>query len=1477
MKSSFSPKHKRIKNLDVNRSFRNKKTLKKNNKFNLSQIYNRSSLKDLRRYRDQDEISILSNANLNIIKSLVNHANENTLNESSFAFINNNDEEKEKSTISLTKWKKSLCVLDESPIYARRKTKIQNKNNRNNFILNISDFSSENATSDMKNESIKPQNQIKHINSNNLKAKDKIKMKKKNLRVRRFSIEMNVHKFNIKNLEKKIDDDFQRSKSNEFLNKNLSKRLDNIADISKMNINKGLEMEKNNYKRFLSEIEIMKINEQMNNDINFFLLKKKITQLKKTIQNKNIKKDLCNIKQKKSNKSGNSTFNKSKVEEGNEINEHISNIKESNYSNDAQNLEKKTSNIKLNSSIHSKKYTNIKDKFRLLIRKKDLYDSIDDEENKEEEIDYYISPNSWYIKLFDCLLFLSSMIYFIFVPFFLSKNYFTLNENKIWKYIFFSIDIIYIIDIFINFFRAYQNFDENLVRRTKKIFFHYLKTWFLLDFIQAVPYFSLIIFFEKYNSDNNQFNYIFFGYDNINPRIYLTLLIKNIKLYKMFYYNSTLSYIYEILSRNEFFDDHGEFIILFLVTLIVLNMTTCLFIFLGINSDQGWILKLNIQDESYLYIYLVSLYFITVTITTVGYGDITGELFPEIIFQIFLLIIGTIAYSFAISYISNYIVKSNKKSMTFEKNFEILQEIKLHHPNMKNSLYNEVLRNLYNEQLYEKKDKHLLFDGLPYSLKNKLITEMYKSIIKNFVFFKNIDNSGFIVKVVTSLKPLISIKGDIIIQEGDYINEIFFVKKGVIGLNICIDLDDPKLSLKKFFGKNRIGKYNISYIKSSKSSESNLFNKINNNNDETQISESVNLEEIKVIDIREREHFGDALMFLNERCPLVAKVKTKTSELLILRKMEAIEIYTIYPNIWKRINKKSLYNMDQIYLKIEKKVLQLLDKYKINIDDYLNKKKTRSPKKSEDIKTKEKESKTNENVRKMKEKVSKFGEKVEKVKKDEEDKIEKDKEEINQEKIIEEKKEKSTEHNDSINYRNNHGGLDEKIENGQEDITFLKRNSTHKESNSNILEKKNSIFKNTLVLKNNLNDFSDDDGLNKNTNNIKDMKNNNIHKKSPFIKYKTISAEKLKEKKSIIDASKNNENSKKNSSIYPNAILSDNNTNNSNSNYSSIKFKLYKKSYTKNEKLLYNTFSNLTTTKEKSFQLNSSYDNINSISNNKYIKDIKLQSKIKKILLEECSIFKKKNSFLALPGNLIDTFRTPKSSKNNKYKNFMSSEIKKYEKNSSHSSNNKGKNTLSKSKTIKHSDHSEKSENDDGHKSDSFNMKFKNNKIVSSKLLPSKNVFDIRNLKTPIDIRKMKPKNIKKKLEKLDKQLNKISKNIKNSSKNINNPEEFYVNLFNNIIAKESRSLKSEEENNDNYNDYSNIINQFSGIKTKDNIYRKSSSAEENIDDSLLEYNNKNSNKNSNKNTNKNSNKISHNNNINIKTKRKAGFTNSKI
>ena len=98
-------------------------------------------------------------------------------------------------------------------------------------------------------------------------------------------------------------------------------------------------------------------------------------------------------------------------------------------------------------------------------------------------------------------------------------------------------------------------------------------------------------------------------------------------------------------------------------------------------------MRINIHDETYLNKYITSVYFILVTITTVGYGDISGNTYPEIVYQMFLLIIGTIAYSFVVSYISNYIIKINQKSMTFEKNVGILEEIRLNNPYLKDSLF----------------------------------------------------------------------------------------------------------------------------------------------------------------------------------------------------------------------------------------------------------------------------------------------------------------------------------------------------------------------------------------------------------------------------------------------------------------------------------------------------------------------------------------------------------------------------------------------------------------------------------------------------------------------------------------------------------------------------------------------------------------------------------------------------------------------
>ena len=1420
MKNSLKKNRIKMRSLDNKDVHRIKKGLKKNRKFNNTSIHTKSQLKRSKKNiintDKEDEISILSNANLNIIKILNNCANEDILNDSSFIYFNNDN-------ISLDKINK-----DNS------KNKFSKCNNiNNNKIVELNSNISELSHESLNNE------KQKILSSLDSKIKIKQKEKEKNnsfilyhkcnsnkeTRIKRgkdvtrkYSDNNTYYKFNsiedlsIKNIVKNNSNSnsFVYKKTSSFVNRinknNLNKSSNNLKKTSigssKFNIdlnltllNRSKEIKNKDMETtcigYLNEMEILKINENIQNDVNFIQLKKKISKLKKTIKMK--RKSKCLSKE-------NSDDNKEKN----------SNTKKSN-----KNINELAGKRNMNFSIE-KRIKDKKEKFRILEKRKSVYDSFDDEEYKEEEIDYYLPPDSWYIMLFDSLLFLSSLAYLIFFPFLLSKNYLIFENNKLCESIFITIDIIYIIDIIINFFRAYQNFDERLIRKTKKIIFHYLKTWFILDLIQAIPFFSIFkLLNDSYH--NNLFFYLINKYNLINQYLYLILLIKLIKLYKMLNDNSTINYFSEELSKSEIIDNNGNILINFFLIMCFLNLAACLFMFFGKNSYPSWIIKLNIQDKSYMYKHLSSLYFIIVTITTVGYGDITGGTLPEILFQLLLLIIGTIAYSFIISYISNYIIKKNKKSMTFEKNLEILHEIKIHHPSMSPSIYYEVLRNIYNEQYYERKDKHLLFDCLPYSLKNKLIMEMYKPIIKNFVFFKDNDNSDFVVKVVSSLKPLISIKGDILIEEGDYIKEIIFVKKGIIGLSILIDLEDPAYSLKKYGFGNEIGKFDIRYAKSKivnhqrKDAKINLedhtLNSLYNNKKKKKqkIKKKNNIEEIKIIEIRSNEHFGDALMFLNERCPLVAKVKTKSAEILILRKMEAIEIYSIYPNIWKRINKKSLFNLEQIHHKIRKKVIELSKKYKVHIKN--NKTIKRNKHSGKHNKTLDMQNKNQKDI-------------IETDKKENNHNIE-DKQNIIKDNILE-FNEKINDNNLSINM------------NSIDNVTFLKQKTTNKESLVSInipkicIENENKSPINNLFLGKTFNKINSNDQLIKcrttnDLNNQINIKPQSIESQNsnPDYKYKINLNNSQNEKKIMNDTLKQ-------STIYQNFNFSED-SNRINESINS-KNSIYQKvnnangnSLIKKEKIYYNAFINLIITKEKYFNLNSSYENINEISNNKYIKSSELQLKTKAFIKNECEKKRditKKDNFLKVPGT-TKCISSRKSFHKNNYGTIISEmQLGKNDLLGLEKLNNEPE-TFNKLMTI---GFQHRSNNEEGSLTDFSQNKFvlSTNKLFEVKKIENHStskMLDINRSGLMLSPKKRrKTEKVKRDTIILNKKLNLITKNIQKTSKIINNPEEFYIDMFNNIIQKEKSNVKKEKED-----EKSTILNGNSGERNNKNMISEKS------------------------------------------------------
>lgn len=82
--------------------------------------------------------------------------------------------------------------------------------------------------------------------------------------------------------------------------------------------------------------------------------------------------------------------------------------------------------------------------------------------------------------------------------------------------------------------------------------------------------------------------------------------------------------------------------------------------------EHNWISKYGIIEENAFYIrYIYSLYFSVVTVTTVGYGDITPSNYIECLFLIGTLLISSAVYAFLINSIGNLMesIKESEKNL----------------------------------------------------------------------------------------------------------------------------------------------------------------------------------------------------------------------------------------------------------------------------------------------------------------------------------------------------------------------------------------------------------------------------------------------------------------------------------------------------------------------------------------------------------------------------------------------------------------------------------------------------------------------------------------------------------------------------------------------------------------------------------------------------------------------------------------------
>ena len=767
----------------------------------------------------------------------------------------------------------------------------------------------------------------------------------------------------------------QKEKNHESSFKYFNK---NIANNERSSILCSINRSNFNFDSNYSELKKFGTNEEKNNSnvknskisLNLLNKRKKNKKSLKSIE-KNIKNKILDISMKiekeeniesslsKENNLNLSAFIKRQIDCDNYYiqtpkNTTLNNIKLRKKERKSFKLEESNINMKKeiqNNSISRNNNQKQNEKYRVLIQKNILYDSFNSEEEdkQNEEISFDISPRSKFVLIFDFLIIIFSLFYIIYTPYHLAKiEGFCDTTNSFVIFIYFCIDILYIIDLLLGFVRSYYNFKFEIIKNHSRIARHYFVTQFWFDFFQAFPAFSIIRFICKRKKD-------ICGAFNLNNREIMLLIfcfVKQIKLFKIIDLkkNSIMFKINELISEREFTEKFFNSLINTSIIIFCFYSFISIHIFIGRHSYPNWIVRNGFQDQSNFLLYLTSFYYLITTMTTVGYGDIVVATFSETVFQIIVLSVGITVYSWIVSNIGTYVKNESYASMRFNKDGTILEEIRISHPNMPFKLYKQIFQHLNARKIRQKQcDSNLLINSLPYSLKNSILLTIYKQTINNLKIFRKCKNSDFILRLL--------------------IDYLIFVKNGRLALQAAIDIEEPEESIQNYLNKNFgdiledgifLSKYESSKTNSSifrenqnpidiartvvdsvvnvnTRTKSALTSEINESRIGKEIGkwdyggedfEESNYQFINIIKISKNESYGVVYMFLAKPSPLSLRVKSKKVELLLLRKIDAMDISQRYPNIWMKYLKKSYFNI----LSIKKLAINKINHFWENLE-----------------------------------------------------------------------------------------------------------------------------------------------------------------------------------------------------------------------------------------------------------------------------------------------------------------------------------------------------------------------------------------------------------------------------------------------------------------------------------------------------------------------------------------------------------------
>jgi hypothetical protein len=340
--------------------------------------------------------------------------------------------------------------------------------------------------------------------------------------------------------------------------------------------------------------------------------------------------------------------------------------------------------------------------------------------------------------------------------------------NQVSKIFDVIIYISFFFDMILNFFSAFLDKEDRLVKSQKKIIKNYLFGWFFIDLISLIPLEYLIDVSQNQGRVTNTISRV-----AKIPKLYrLIRLTKLVRIFKIIKRGNVQRLKRFLLDRFKF-SANIEKMLTFLFTSFLLNhISSCIWYWIAKLQDLDpdcWVCKSNFQDLDPYDIYVIAFYWNLTTITTVGYGDVSAGTTIEMIYSLLIMSIGVFLYSFAIGALSSIVTAMDSKSAEITQKLLNLSYIKQEFQ-VSDEIYSKVRKIIKFDNSKFQEENLIFLEELPNKLRIELSQIIHDNMIKHMHFFKN-STPEIVAFVTTLLKPIKFSQNDVIYKIGDVMDE----------------------------------------------------------------------------------------------------------------------------------------------------------------------------------------------------------------------------------------------------------------------------------------------------------------------------------------------------------------------------------------------------------------------------------------------------------------------------------------------------------------------------------------------------------------------------------------------------------------------------------------------------------------------------------------------------------------------------------